>query len=75
MTIALSIRSKLKKELPSLGGRLKHAKVQILVQKGKHDTKDDIDKQVNDKERCLAALENPHIADAINDLIKERNFY
>jgi hypothetical protein len=54
---------------------ISRSKIDVLVQEGKHDTKAEIDKQVNDKERVLAALENPHISDAIEDLIKERNFY
>ena len=46
-------------------------KLRIVVKEGKHDTKEEIDKQVNDKERVFAAMENPHIADAIFDLIKK----
>ena len=49
---------------------LKFGKLDILVQDGKHDTKHDIDKQVNDKERVLAALENENIIDAIQDLTR-----
>jgi uncharacterized protein YwgA len=49
--------------------------VDILVCPGKHETKAEIDKQVNDKERVLAALENEHIFNAVEDLIRERNFY
>jgi hypothetical protein len=32
-----------------------------IVQEGKHSIKDQIDKQVNDKERVLAAMENDSI--------------
>ena len=54
---------------------LRHCKIEVLVEDGKHDTKDEIDKQVNDKERVLAALENETVLNAISDLIRERNFY
>ena len=47
----------------------------MLVQDGKHNTKKQIDKQVNDKERVLAAMENESVRSAIEDLIKERVFY
>ena len=70
MTIALSIRAKLAKKLPELGADLAKCKIEILVQHQKHDNKEEIDKQVNDKERVFAALENPHIRDAIEDLIR-----
>ena len=73
MTIALCIKTKVDRELKKMG--VSRCKIDVLVQEGKHNTKSEIDKQVNDKERVLAALENPHIADAIEDLIKERNFY
>jgi len=73
MTIALCIKTKVQRELEKMG--VSRSKIDVLVQEGKHETKAEIDKQVNDKERVLAALENPHISDAIEDLIKERNFY
>ena len=45
MTIALSLKTKLNNELPDLGGEgLKSSKIDILVQEGKHNTKDEIDK-------------------------------
>ena len=39
---------------------------------GKHDNKAAIDRQVNDKERVCAAMENEDVRGAIEDLIKER---
>ena len=71
MTIALSITTKLNRNLPEILNHDKY-KVKILVQDGKHQTKKEIDKQVSDKERVLAAMENEHVANAIEDLIKER---
>ena len=44
-----------------------------IVQEGKHSIKDQIDKQVNDKERVLAAMENDSITQVIADLIKGRS--
>ena len=49
-------------------------KIDVLVAKGKHEKQEEIDKQVNDKERVLAALENEQIADVIQDLTRERNW-
>ena len=84
MTIALCIKTKLSKELPQLDkqiaqatgkpSNLSNSKIDVLVQDGKHDTKAEIDKQVNDKERVLAAMENPAVVSAIEDLIRERNY-
>ena len=68
LNIALCIRTKLERELSSQ----KWAKIDILVQEGKHDTKAAIDRQVNDKERVCAAMENEDVRGAIEDLIKER---
>ena len=49
--------------------------MRIIVQEGKHVNKKLIDKQVNDKERVFAAMENENIRAAIDDLIKERPSY
>ena len=77
LTIALCMRSKLFKKLT-----IQNAKVDILskrllaitslVHEGKHSIKDQIDRQVNDKERVLAAMENEQIVAVITDLIEER---
>lgn len=42
-----------------------------IVQEGKHSIKDQIDKQVCDKERVLAAMENESVVSVISELIKE----
>ena len=52
-----------------------HYKVDIKIEKGKHQTEDEINKQLNDKERVLAAMENEAVRAAIEDLIKERQIY
>ena len=85
MTIALAIRTKLNRELPTLDeevnsmgakqrSELSKGKIDVVVSEGKHETKDQIDKQVNDKERVLAAMENESVVAAIEDLIRKRNF-
>lgn len=42
------------------------------VEKGKHSIKEQIDKQVCDKERVLAAMENESVVAVIADLISEK---
>lgn len=68
LNIALCIRTKLERELSVK----QFAKIDIFVKEGKHDNKAKIDRQVNDKERVCAALENEDVLGAIEDLIKER---
>ncbi|GFR88804.1 MIP18 family protein [Elysia marginata] len=53
--IGLSIRSKLDQSLPQ------KPKIDIFIKKGTHDTADEINKQINDKERISAAMENPNL--------------
>ena len=45
------------------------------VAPGKHDKAADIDRQVNDKERVAAAMENETVRHAIEELIRERIVY
>jgi len=71
MNIALCIRTKLEREFT----QREYMKLEIKVQDGKHDTGQAIDKQVNDKERALAAMENETVKAAIEDLIKEREMH
>eukprot|EP00347_Sterkiella_histriomuscorum_P000011 403377526 len=54
--IGLMIRVKLHRSLPS------RFKVDVMIEKGKHDTEQEINKQLNDKERVLAALENANLS-------------
>ena len=46
-------------------------KLEIKVAEGRHDRGDEIDRQVNDKERVAAAMENEFVMNVINELIKE----
>lgn len=61
--IGLCIRVKL---LRSLARRFK---VTVRIFPGSHSTEDSINKQLNDKERVAAALENIHLLDAVNKCI------
>ena len=51
--IGLMIKVKLHRSLPE------NYKVDVFIEKGKHSTEHEINKQLNDKERAYAALENP----------------
>ncbi|OQR81616.1 hypothetical protein THRCLA_11566 [Thraustotheca clavata] len=63
--IGLCIRVKLLRSLP------KRFKVDIHITPGTHITEDAINKQLNDKERVAAALENAHLLNVVN---KSRGF-
>ncbi|KAK6188580.1 hypothetical protein SNE40_004727 [Patella caerulea] len=57
--IGLTIRSKLQQCLPEI------AKVDINIKEGTHTTADEINKQINDKERIAAAMENPNLRELV----------
>eukprot|EP01117_Protostelium_nocturnum_P009948 TRINITY_DN3544_c0_g1_i2.p1 TRINITY_DN3544_c0_g1~~TRINITY_DN3544_c0_g1_i2.p1 ORF type:complete len:159 (+),score=33.36 TRINITY_DN3544_c0_g1_i2:88-564(+) len=61
--IGLCIRVKLLRNLPS------RFKVDILVTPGTHASEDAVNKQLNDKERVAAALENEHLLTTVNQCI------
>ncbi|XP_059155712.1 cytosolic iron-sulfur assembly component 2A-like [Physella acuta] len=63
--IGLSMRSKLNKCLPE------KVKVDIYIKEGTHETANEINKQINDKERISAAMENPNLQRLVNDCIEE----
>ncbi|GAM23425.1 hypothetical protein SAMD00019534_066000 [Acytostelium subglobosum LB1] len=64
-TIALCLRQKIEKQLP------KPSKVTIYIKPGTHQTEDEINKQINDKERYMAALETPEISELVDRCIQE----
>mmetsp|Transcript_11810 Transcript_11810/g.15680 ORF Transcript_11810/g.15680 Transcript_11810/m.15680 type:complete len:158 (+) Transcript_11810:117-590(+) len=64
--IGLCIREKLSKELPP------SAKIDVYVSPGTHQNESDVNKQINDKERVHAALENPNLYPMILNCIKTR---
>ncbi|EGO21795.1 hypothetical protein SERLADRAFT_372430 [Serpula lacrymans var. lacrymans S7.9] len=57
--IGLSIRVRLLRSLPQ------RYKVDIRVKPGSHQSEDAVNKQLNDKERVAAALENPTLVDTL----------
>lgn len=64
--IGLCIRTKLERYL--VPGTVK---LDILVKAGTHSTEEDINKQINDKERVAAAMENPNLRQTVEECIKE----
>ena len=46
-------------------------KLDILVREGSHSTEADVNKQINDKERVAAAMENPNLKETVEECIKE----
>ena len=65
--IGLCVRVKLLRSLPS------RFKVTILISPGAHQQELSINKQLNDKERVAAALENNHLLDVVNKCIAVSN--
>uniref|UniRef100_A0A7S3I1S4 MIP18 family-like domain-containing protein n=1 Tax=Favella ehrenbergii TaxID=182087 RepID=A0A7S3I1S4_9SPIT len=63
--IGLMIRVKLIRSLPM------RFKVDIYIKAGKHEQEAEINKQLNDKERVLAALENPNLLRMVNTGLKD----
>ena len=44
-------------------------KVKVLISPGSHATEDAINKQLADKERVAAALENTHLLEGVNQCL------
>ncbi|KAH7514855.1 hypothetical protein FEM48_Zijuj11G0134800 [Ziziphus jujuba var. spinosa] len=61
--IGLCLRVKLIRSLPS------RYKVDIRVAPGTHSTEAAVNKQLNDKERVAAALENPNLLDMVDECL------
>ena len=64
--IGLCIRTKLERTL--VPGQVK---LEITVKEGSHNTEQDINKQINDKERVAAAMENPNLKETVEKCIEE----
>uniref|UniRef100_A0A7R9ZSG2 MIP18 family-like domain-containing protein n=1 Tax=Craspedostauros australis TaxID=1486917 RepID=A0A7R9ZSG2_9STRA len=62
--IGLCLRVKLLRSLPS------RFKIVVQIQPGTHASENAINKQLRDKERVCAALENKHLAGVVNKCIK-----
>ncbi|GLT80621.1 hypothetical protein SLA2020_520520 [Shorea laevis] len=61
--IGLCVRVKLMRSLPS------RYKVDIRVAPGTHASEAAVNKQLNDKERVAAALENPNLVDMVDECL------
>ncbi|KAJ3091239.1 Mitotic spindle-associated MMXD complex subunit MIP18 [Quaeritorhiza haematococci] len=61
--IGLAIRVRLMRSLPE------RFKVDVLVREGTHQSENAVNKQLNDKERVAAALENTHLLEVVNQCI------
>ncbi|XP_067004588.1 cytosolic iron-sulfur assembly component 2A isoform X1 [Anabrus simplex] len=65
--IGLCIRIKLLRHI------MDKYKLDIYIKKGAHSTEDEINKQINDKERIAAAMENPNLRELVENCIKEED--
>ncbi|XP_007903411.1 cytosolic iron-sulfur assembly component 2A [Callorhinchus milii] len=63
--IGLCLRVKLQRCLP-----FEH-KIEIYISEGSHSTEEDINKQINDKERVAAAIENPSLREIVEQCVTE----
>ncbi len=66
--IGLCIRVKLQRSLAV------SYKLDVLVVEGTHSIEEDVNKQINDKERVAAAMENPSLRDVVEECIKEPDY-
>ena len=62
--IGLCIRYKINEVIPTV-------RVQVTIQPGSHKTENEITKQLNDKERVAAALDNPTLLETVMRLTRE----
>ncbi|KRW98577.1 hypothetical protein PPERSA_02385 [Pseudocohnilembus persalinus] len=63
-TIGLFLKVKLIRSLPE------RMKIIVLIKPGTHSQEIDVNKQINDKERIAAALENPRVIQVVNKGIR-----
>jgi len=61
--IGLSLRAKLSRSLPS------RFKIDVRICEGTHVNEQQVNKQLNDKERVAAALENKNLLDVVNQCL------
>ncbi|KAL7007094.1 Cytosolic iron-sulfur assembly component 2B [Cystobasidiomycetes sp. EMM_F5] len=61
--IGLSLRVRLLRALPD------RYKVDIKVKEGSHESERSLNKQLNDKERVAAALENTHLLEVVQNCL------
>uniref|UniRef100_H2YED1 Cytosolic iron-sulfur assembly component 2A n=1 Tax=Ciona savignyi TaxID=51511 RepID=H2YED1_CIOSA len=63
--IGLCLHVKLQRNLPT------SHKISVIVAEGSHNTESEVNKQINDKERIAAAMENPNIKKMVEKCIKD----
>lgn len=63
--IGLTIRIKILRCFPH------NLKVDIFIKKGTHSTEDEINKQINDRERIAAAIENQNLWKLVESCIRD----
>ena len=63
--IGLSIRVKLMRSLPT------RFKLKVFIEPGTHNSEEGVNKQLDDKERVAAALENAHLLGIVDKCIRE----
>ena len=63
--IGLCIRMKLERTM------IVPYKLDVVVVEGTHSIEEEVNKQINDKERVAAAMENPGLRDVVEECIKE----
>lgn len=66
--IGLCLRVKLERSLQQ------RFKLDIRVSEGMHSIEADVNKQINDKERVAAAMENPNLRDMVEECIREPEY-
>ena len=66
--IGLCIRIKLERNLQ------RSFKLDIFVNEGSHSIEGDVNKQINDKERVAAAMENSNLREMVEECIKEAEY-
>ena len=63
--IGLTIRIKIQRNFPQT------LKLDIFIKKGTHATEEEINKQINDRERVSAACDNENLRKLLEDCIKD----
>ena len=66
--IGLCLRVKLERSLQV------RFKLDIVVSEGTHSIEGDVNKQINDKERVAAAMENPNLREIVEECIREAEY-
>ena len=64
--IGLCLREKIRQSFPET----LNLKLTILISPGSHQTEEEVNKQINDKERVQAAMENANLYSAVLECIK-----